>query len=346
LEGRQVAASNSGPDAGVVEFSVDDPQHRLAGVRLEQEIGIPEDELHFRREDGRWHMALRPPPVQRLEYKLTLLHPDGSVETITDPANPLRAPGAFGDKSVRQLSGYRPPVWLGTPPWPVSAELSVLTEAGPVEMTLRSPASPTQRLLLAHDGPEYDKLADLGAFAAAVVSDGRVPPFHLALAAPGPRDQRYSANPRYSAALARQVIPALGLSGPVVLMGASLGALAALHVSRRHPGVADGLFLQSGSFFVSAHDERESGFRYYRRIIRHVSGVHRAATAGRPVPVVMTCGSVEENRHNNRLMAATLRRQGHPVQLHEVPDAHNYTAWRDAFDPHLVSALWAVFADA
>jgi enterochelin esterase family protein len=25
--------------------------------------------------------------------------------------------------------------------------------------------------------------------------------------------------------------------------------------------------------------------------------------------------------------------------LHEVPDLHNYTAWRDAFDPHLTALL-------
>jgi hypothetical protein len=27
------------------------------------------------------------------------------------------------------------------------------------------------------------------------------------------------------------------------------------------------------------------------------------------------------------------------AKLHEVPDAHNYTAWRDALDPHLSRLL-------
>ena len=71
--------------------------------------------------------------------------------------------------------------------------------------------------------------------------------------------------------------------------------------------------------------------------------MHRARRAAAPVPVVMTCGAVEENVHNNRLMAATLARQGHRVKLHEVPDAHNFTAWRDAFDPYLVELLRAVW---
>jgi enterochelin esterase-like enzyme len=337
------------PDAGMVEFALDDPEHRLAGVHLEQELGIPDDELQFTRVNGRWLLALRPPPVQRIEYRLRLLHQDGGTETITDPGNPLLAPGAFGAKSVRQLPGYHAPAWLGrATPWPVGARLSVPTGVGPVDVELRSPPAAEGRLLLAHDGPEYDQLAELGAFAAAVVRSGRVPPFHLALAAPGARDERYSANPRYSAALATEVLPALRLAGPVVLMGASLGALAALHVQRRYPAAVDGLFLQSGSFLAPQYDERESNFRYYRRIIRYVSGVHRSAraaarAAGRPVPTVLTCGSVEENVHNNRLMAATLQRQGYPARLLEVPDAHNYTAWRDALDPHLVTLLGAVF---
>jgi enterochelin esterase family protein len=40
-----------------------------------------------------------------------------------------------------------------------------------------------------------------------------------------------------------------------------------------------------------------------------------------------------------RLMAQALRAQGYPVTLHEVADMHNYTAWRDAFDPHLTRLL-------
>jgi enterochelin esterase-like enzyme len=214
-------------------------------------------------------------------------------------------------------------------------------------VTVLSPPKPTARLLVAHDGPEYDRVAGLGEFAAAMVQAERVPPFHLALVAPGPRYQRYSANPTYGAALASRVIPALHrrlhTAAPVVLMGPSLGALAALHAQRRHPDGIGGLFLQSGSFFVPEHDECEADFPYYRRIIRYVAAVHQATHAASPVPTVLTCGATEENVHNNRLMAAALRRQGYPAVLHEVPDVHNFTAWRDAFDPYLTDLLRAVW---
>jgi len=57
------------------------------------------------------------------------------------------------------------------------------------------------------------------------------------------------------------------------------------------------------------------------------------------VPVALTCGEIEENINNNRLMARTLDAHGYPAVLHELPDAHNYTAWRDAFDPYLTRLI-------
>jgi enterochelin esterase family protein len=53
----------------------------------------------------------------------------------------------------------------------------------------------------------------------------------------------------------------------------------------------------------------------------------------------MTCGAEEENVHNNRLMASSLSAHGYGARLHEVPDLHNYTCWRDALHPHLTRLL-------
>ena len=63
-----------------------------------------------------------------------------------------------------------------------------------------------------------------------------------------------------------------------------------------------------------------------------------------PVPVALTCGAEEENIHNNRLMAEALARQGYPVDFNENPDMHNYTGWRDCFDPHLTDLLEVLWA--
>jgi enterochelin esterase-like enzyme len=55
--------------------------------------------------------------------------------------------------------------------------------------------------------------------------------------------------------------------------------------------------------------------------------------------VDLVCGTVEENLANNRRMAAALDASGHGVTFAEFRDAHNFTAWRDALDPHLTALL-------
>jgi enterochelin esterase-like enzyme len=206
-------------------------------------------------------------------------------------------------------------------------------------------ADPTEPLplLAAHDGPEYDELAALTRFAAVAIRAGELPRHRVALLDPGVRDEWYSASARYGAAMVRDALPAIraavAVRGAPVGMGTSLGALAMLHVQRRHPGVLGAMFLQSGSFFTPRFDAHEARFPRYRRIVRFVRETLLETTHRDPVPVTLTCGSAEENVHNNRLMARALSTQGYPVAFHEVPDLHNYTAWRDAFDPHLTGLL-------
>jgi enterochelin esterase family protein len=327
-------------------FRLPDPERRLAGVRLAQKGGVPGERADFSYVDGAWCLDAPRPPAWRLEYLLELRHPDGGTELVCDPGNPRRVGGAFGDKSVLECPDYAAPAWLDGPgadgQW---RELTIPAPAIRSEMWARiwSPATPTDHVLVAHDGPEYDRLAGLGRYSAAMVEAGRVVPHHLVLLAPGERNEWYSANPAYAWALAADVLPRLyvelGTVQPVVGMGASLGGLALLHAQRRYPGAFGGLFLQSGSFFLPRYDRMEAGFRRYLRIVRFAGKVVRATSGPPPVPTVLTCGRVEENLHNNREMAAALRRQGYPVRLFEVPDAHNYTGWRDAFDPHLTDLL-------
>jgi len=58
--------------------------------------------------------------------------------------------------------------------------------------------------------------------------------------------------------------------------------------------------------------------------------------------VAAACVKKKENAGNNRLMTGALRAAGYPAALHELPDLHNYTAWRDAFDPYLTRLLQEV----
>jgi enterochelin esterase family protein len=323
---------------------VDDPEQRFSAVRLCSDLPLPDRE--FVRENGSWVLRLPDNRLARLEYKLELLDHDGAAHVVCDPDNPRRAPGAFGEKSVLWAPGYQPPRWLEAPGVPAAVhEVGIRVLGRRLEIPLWSPAAAEGALplLVAHDGPEYDALAGLTQYAATMIEEGSLPPFRVALLPPGDRNEWYSASAVYGRALSSRILAALrdavAVAGLPVGMGASLGGLAMLQAQRTWPGTFAGLFLQSGSFFVPRYDRHESGFPRYRRITRFVGGVLRATADAERVPVVMTCGAEEENIHNNRLMASALSAQGYPVELGEVPDLHNYTGWRDAFDPYLTGLL-------
>jgi enterochelin esterase-like enzyme len=331
-----------------VTFELVDRPGRLAGVRLVQEIGLP-GPLEFIRAGGVWRLSVDLPDVHRMEYLLEIRYRHGDRTTIPDPANPRRVAGAFGDKSVLELDGYEPPKWLDHAHVD-SGELSIEVEApeldAAVEVTVWSPTGLTDGnaapLLVVHDGPEYARLGCFTQFLGAAIAAGELPPLRAALLGPGDRNVWYSASPAYVEAVARRVLPMLDDIAPAtarVGVGVSLGALAMLHVHRSAPDLLDGLFLQSGSFFTPHLDPQESDFSGFATVSQFVAEVHSSRRDARPVPAVLSCGAVEENLANNELMASTLHRLGYPVRMFTVADGHNYTAWRDALDPHLTALV-------
>ena len=238
----------------------------------------------------------------------------------------------------------REPEWLavggvrGRLEW---VDMRVLGQELPIRIW--SPAEGTLPLLVAHDGPEYDARAKLTRWAGVMIEREAVAPFRVGLLPPGERDEWYSASAAYGRALARRILPAvrrsIGVTGQPVGMGASLGALAMLQAQRAWPGTFAGLCLQSGSFFMPRFDRHESRFPRYQRIVRFVRGVLRAGSHPDPARVAMTCGAEEENLDNNRVMAAALAAQGYAATMAEVPGHHDWTTWRDGFDPHLTRLL-------
>lgn len=321
---------------------VHDPEPAYAGVRLCSDLPLADRD--FVRDDGGWVLQLPQLHLARLEYQLEIFDLDGARHVICDPGNPQLAPGPFGDKSVIWAPGYRPPPWLDQPLVAGRrSEIDVRVLGRRLTIQIWSPGEGELPLLVAHDGPEYDHLASLTRYAGAMIERGSVAPFRVALLPPGDRNEWYSASATYGRALCTRIVPALhaqiSVAGRPVGMGASLGALSMLHAQRGWPGTFAGLFMQSGSFFVPRYDSQESGFQRYARVTRFVGRVLRAPQAAEPVPTVMTCGAEEENVHNNRVMKASLAAQGYPVSLHEVADLHNFTSWRDAFDPWLTGLL-------
>lgn len=346
---------------GCVRWRVGDHEGRLDAVRLWTDFDL--GDTAFTRVPGGWELDVPVslvPPVDRLEYLLEETRQGGTV-LVTDPANPRLVGGAFGDHSVVSL-GYREPAWLSLTP-AHGTRRDVVVEGTAVEdvsVQLWSPegADPDEALplLLSHDGPEMDHLGELTRFVGVMTAlrqvqgTGGLPPLRVALLAPGSRDERYSANPAYADALCESVVPALLAEVPTVgrpvLMGQSLGALAALHAEWRHPGTFGGLLLQSGSFFTPQLDGHESGHGGWDRITGFVAEVLEATEAPSTPPVGVCFGTAEENAANNRALAAALGGLGVEVSVGEVRDGHTWTCWRDLLDPHLLDVLNAALPPA
>ncbi|PRY62872.1 enterochelin esterase family protein [Knoellia remsis] len=312
---------------------------------------------HFMRAGDGWELALPRPPLDRFEYRFTVTRDglDGSTtETVLDPDNPVTVETAFGSRSVMELPGYAAPSWLSATGVPgVVTDLALEGEtADDVPVTLWSPEGTDGAalpLLFVHDGPEYATLASLTQYSAAMIAAGSLPPHRLALAHPVLRDAWYSGSPQYLRTIAGQGISRIAevapVDGPVVVMGASLGGLTALLVGLLDVDEIGGVFSQSGSFFQTRLDGQESDFPWFGRISRRVQEVLDTRETARPLRIGMTCGALEENAANNRDMAAALQRAGHTVTYTEVADLHNYTAWRDALDPHLTEVLRDVWGN-
>jgi enterochelin esterase family protein len=316
-----------------VDFALPDRFGRLASARLEQEAGVT-DPLDFVRTGGVWRLTIGKPDVDRMEYLFEVADHNGRRATITDPGNPLRAGGAFGDKSVLEFPGYEPPVWLDVEPVPGDElEIPDGTVWAPAALGADEPAP----LLVVHDGPEYASIGGFTQYLGAAIATGTLPPVRAALLGPGDRNAEYSANPDYAERLCTEVIPAMPPATVRIGVGVSLGAVAMLHAHQSHPGTFGALFLQSGSFFTPRLDAQERDFSGFAPVTEFVAAL--AAERAAPVPAVLTCGTVEENLGNNQAMTATLKQLGYDAQFVLRRDSHNYTAWRDALHPHLTGLV-------
>jgi enterochelin esterase family protein len=332
-----------------IHFALGDP--KLRDAALLHELRRPR-RVEFAGDGRGWRLTFPRPEADRLEYLLELTFRDGRRAVGPDPANPLRTPGPFGDKSVIEFPGYSPPEWVADEDTAQGSVREVALESARLRTTLPAllwsaadsdPERPLP-LLLVHDGPEYARFSSLVRLLDHLVAFGEIPELRVALLPPpGNRNESYSASARYANALAADVVPAIVGHAPTdqlpVLMGASLGALAALHTHFRNPGLLGGLFLQSGSFFRRRFDGHESGFPRFARITRFVGSVHGRRGFAPNVPTALTCGTAEENLDNNRALAEALRRRGWDVQTFWNRDAHNWISWRDSLQPQLAELL-------
>jgi len=346
-----MSVRSAGPRVGedAVEFELADP--KLRGVALLHELRGSR-RAEFRREGRAWRLVFPRPEVDRFEYLLELTYRTGRRAVGPDPSNPLRAAGPFGEKTVIEFPGYEPPEWVddgdaaqgALRPLPLESVRLRTTVPGLLWSAADTDPQRPLPLLVVHDGPEYADYSSLVRLLDHLVDFGEVPELRAALLPPpGNRNESYSASARYANALAADLVPAVLAQAPTdrspALVGASLGALAALHAHFRNPGLFGGLFMQSGSFFRRRFDSHERGFGRFARITRFVGEVHGRRGFAPRLPTTVTCGVAEENLENNRALVEALERRGWEVRAVRQRDAHNWTAWRDSLHPHLAELL-------
>ena len=326
-------------------FWLPDPDELVTSVRLWSEVPVGDDS--FVRVDDGWQLNVPIPRAHRVEYLYTLHHEHGR-DMITDPTNPRSVDGVFGAHSWLPMPGYAEPDWLDAPRLqghvtPVHFDTGDGLVAGelwaPAEVWRGTPLP----LLICHDGTQMARYGRLTDYLAAATASHRTPLLRVLLLDPGAdRNGRYAANPRYANALVADILPAINAQvcciGKPVLMGQSLGALAALHAARRHPGTFAGLFLQSGSFFTAQFDPQERGYSHWADVTGFTSTLYTNAAPER-IPTTFVCGTQEENLANNIALATHLAGSGGDVGWGEVPDGHTWTTWRDLLDPHLTRLL-------
>ena len=110
-----------GPLVGAdeVTFRFADPTRSLAGVALAHELRRPR-RVPFRPggRRGTWVLEYRLRDADRMEYLLELTQRGQHPRLVADPANPLRAPGPFGEKSVVELRAGAGAHSRGVAVWP------------------------------------------------------------------------------------------------------------------------------------------------------------------------------------------------------------------------------------
>ena len=329
-------------DDGDVMFRLADADRLYSRVRLDAGLGTAGERPELSWDDGVWSVQVALPPLHRVEYGFEV------TRTIADPSQPLTIESGFGLRSALELPGYQPPAWVGrTAPTGTTESLTIDVDGvtaslwSPAELSDGAPAP----LLLVHDGPDYADRGALTPYLAVLAEDGTPGPVRALLLRAEPRERLYAADEAYADAVVGEVLPAARLrvaTTEVLALGASLGALAALHLEWQHPGTLAGMVLQSGSFFTPETDPQERGFPRWHEVTAFVDAVHAEPRAADLPPIAITCGTHEENAANNLLLALRMREVGVDVTHHEIADLHNFTSWRDCLDPALRDLLVAV----
>jgi enterochelin esterase family protein len=316
----------------------------------------------FRRVDGTdlWYLTLEIPEKSRIEYKIerTL---GADREWMMDPLNERIARDPYGANSVFHGKGYEEPQWALHDDEAREGRIEQITVpsssvSGDGRVQVYLPARFRKRrrypLLIVHDGQDYLRFASLKTVLDNLTHRLEIAPMIVALVDSHDRLTKYAADSEHVRFLTEQLVPALEERYPLIpradargLMGASFGAVAALHAAWSRPGTFGRLLLQSGSFAFSDIGHHQRGPRF-DPVARFVNQLREKP--GRPSEkVFLSCGIYESLIYENRSILPMLQSTGMDVRFVESRDGHNWENWRDRLREGLSwlfpGPLWMVY---
>jgi len=299
-----------------------------------------------------WHLRLPVEDGGRFEYKLSILR-GGHEDWILDPLNPHRAGDPFGENSVAQTHGYTQPAWCldrGAPRGRMEAlavDSAVFGHRREESIYLphgydRDRPYP---LVIVHDGSDYDDFAALTISLDNLIDDGTIPPLIAVLIQSRDRMSEYPRGRRHARYVVNELLPAIEAGYAVstdvrdrVLLGASLGAVAALSTAYRFPGTFGGLVLKSGSFVLDQEKLRSRPHPVFQHTARLVEVLKRAPGL-EGVRAFVSTGELEGLASDNRAMAEILAARGIDVLFQSSWDGHHWHNWRDQLSDALTWVL-------
>lgn len=305
--------------------------HWLYGVETQQALNqIPNSQVFW--------ITLEVSDQARIEYQF-ICHTEDGATTITDPRNPDKTRSLH---SVCTMTQYREPSWTKTrgyvPPgsietWDLFSETFAETKSITVYLPHEYQAQKKYPLLLCLDGEDYVESAGFKTVLDNLIHLNEMLPTIVVLLDSNDRNKEYAANPLFATFLHDELFSALHQRYRIAsdpeqrgILGAGLGAVAALHTHWRHPELFGKLLLQAGHFYFTDVGEHDWGSDWddvveFINEYREYSGTIPA--------IFLSCGVFDQNIYYNRTMAHLWMSQESNLRYVESQDGHNWIAWRD-----------------
>ena len=197
-----------------------------------------------------WFLTLDLPAESRVEYRFQRVR-GTDAEWILDPLNERTVRDPFGVWSVCHGEGYRRPEWTEEDLQVGRGELTVThvrsRAFGTRPVSVYTPSGFRNRrrypLLVVLDGEDYLRHAACRTVLDNLIHRREIPPLIAAFVTPAKRIREYADNPAHAEFLTSELVSHLQAEFPIRLrpddrglVGAGLGAVAALTAAWRYPG--------------------------------------------------------------------------------------------------------------